>query len=133
MSQIRLLQDKFSSQPHALTPDQVNYFEFTKGWKHELEHTDDIDKAKLILDDLVPASATWVDPKDLPDDAEALILMSKARNFIIANSTFSWWAAMLSNSKGVVVAPEKWYRNMDDPNDLLPHEWCTIPSYWENN
>jgi len=31
-----------------LTPDQVNYFEFTKGWKHELEHTDDIDKAKEI-------------------------------------------------------------------------------------
>ena len=31
-----------------LTPDQVNYHEFTKGWKHELEHTDDIDKAKEI-------------------------------------------------------------------------------------
>lgn len=31
-----------------LTPDQVNYYEFTKGWKHELEHTDDIDKAKEI-------------------------------------------------------------------------------------
>ena len=31
-----------------LTPDQVNYYEFTKGWKHELEHTDDIDTAKKI-------------------------------------------------------------------------------------
>lgn len=31
-----------------LTPDEVNYYEFTKGWKHELEHTDDIDKAKEI-------------------------------------------------------------------------------------
>jgi hypothetical protein len=31
-----------------LTPDQVNYYEFTKGWKHELEHTDDLDKAKEI-------------------------------------------------------------------------------------
>ena len=31
-----------------LTPDQVNYYEFKKGWKHELEHTDDIDKAKEI-------------------------------------------------------------------------------------
>ncbi len=31
-----------------LTPDQVNYYEFQKGWKHELEHTDDIDKAKEI-------------------------------------------------------------------------------------
>jgi hypothetical protein len=31
-----------------LTADQVNYFEFRKGWKIELEHTDDIDKAKEI-------------------------------------------------------------------------------------
>jgi hypothetical protein len=31
-----------------LIPDQVNYYEFRKGWKHELEHTDDIDKAKEI-------------------------------------------------------------------------------------
>lgn len=31
-----------------LTPDQVNYYEFQKGWRHELEHTDDIDKAKEI-------------------------------------------------------------------------------------
>jgi len=34
-----------------LTADQVNYYEFTKGWKHELEHTDDIDKAKEIAID----------------------------------------------------------------------------------
>jgi hypothetical protein len=31
-----------------LDADRVNYHEFTKGWKHELEHTDDIDKAKEI-------------------------------------------------------------------------------------
>lgn len=31
-----------------LDADHVNYHEFTKGWKHELEHTDDIDKAKEI-------------------------------------------------------------------------------------
>lgn len=31
-----------------LNPDDVNYHEFQKGWKHELEHTDDVDKAKEI-------------------------------------------------------------------------------------
>lgn len=31
-----------------LTPDDVNYYEFQKGWRHELEHTNDIDKAKEI-------------------------------------------------------------------------------------
>ena len=31
-----------------LSPDQVNYYEFRKGWKHEMEHTDDIEVAKEI-------------------------------------------------------------------------------------
>lgn len=31
-----------------LTADQVNPYEYKRGWKHELEHTDDIDKAKEI-------------------------------------------------------------------------------------
>lgn len=30
----------------TLTADQVNYYEFTKGWRHELQATDDLDKAK---------------------------------------------------------------------------------------
>ena len=34
-----------------LTADQVNPYEFKKGWKHELEHTDDIEKAKEIAID----------------------------------------------------------------------------------
>lgn len=34
-------------------------------------------------------------------------LMRKFKNFIISNSTFSWWPAYLSG--GLCVAPEKWY------------------------
>ena len=35
----------------GMTADDVNPYEFRKGWKHELEHTDDIDKAKKIAID----------------------------------------------------------------------------------
>jgi hypothetical protein len=35
----------------GMTADDVNPYEFRKGWKHELEHTDDIDKAKQIAID----------------------------------------------------------------------------------
>jgi len=43
-----------------------------------------------------------------------LILMSKAKNLIISNSTYSWWAAYLNNEiiKNVL-APKKWFNSND--------------------
>lgn len=43
-----------------LTADDVNYYEYTKGWKIELEHTDDIEKAQEIaLDHLAEDPAYY--------------------------------------------------------------------------
>ena len=36
------------------------------------------------------------------NDFFEFILMSKCKNFILANSTFSWWAAYISGSKNVI-------------------------------
>lgn len=47
-------------------------------------------------------------------DVEDLYLMSCCNNFIISNSTFSWWAQFLSKEKNKkVIAPSKWVNNMD--------------------
>ena len=37
-----------------------------------------------------------------------LYMMSQCDDFIIANSTFSWWGAWLAN-RGRVIAPKKWF------------------------
>jgi glycosyltransferase involved in cell wall biosynthesis len=72
----------------------------------------------------------WVEKQNVPS-AETLEVMRLCSGFIIANSSFSWWAAMLSHNKdSLVVAPSKWFRGMEDPIDLIPANWETLtPSY----
>lgn len=44
-------------------------------------------------------------PNDLVRPLETMVLMSKADAIVAANSTFSWWSCLLSESKASVVAP----------------------------
>lgn len=42
-------------------------------------------------------------------DVECLALLQQFRNFILANSTFSWWAAFLAGPEASVIAPAAWF------------------------
>jgi len=59
-----------------------------------------------------------------------LCLISRCKDHIISNSTFSWWGAWLGNKRGKhVIAPVRWYGpNLSDINaeDLFPIEWIRI-------
>ena len=59
-----------------------------------------------------------------------LYMMSKCDDFIIANSTFSWWGAWLShNEDKLVIYPDRWFgpNNIDKSTaDLFPPEWRMI-------
>ena len=44
-------------------------------------------------------------------DLAELYLMSACKHHILANSSFSWWGAWLSDHEGMTIAPSKWLNN----------------------
>ena len=63
------------------------------------------------------------------DDWIELLEMSLHPYNIIANSTFSWWAAYLNNNENKLVCyPEKWFHPEanKDTSDLIPNDWIQI-------
>jgi hypothetical protein len=59
---------------------------------------------------------------------EDFALLASCRHFVIANSSFSWWAAWLGGSpEKLVVAPRRWFRGRDvKPADRFPPGWHVI-------
>lgn len=50
--------------------------------------------------------------------------MASCKAFIIANSSFSWWAAYLSKSNKIV-APKEWYTDKIE-RTICPKEWIRV-------
>jgi hypothetical protein len=71
---------------------------------------------------------TIVDHNGIEEDYEDLILMSRCKHFVIANSSFSWWGAWLGSFPNkIVVAPQKWFNDASlNTKDLIPESWIRI-------
>ena len=105
-------------------------------YEEALKHFDDDRNVIVFSDD--PA---WCNEQELFSDDRFLIsenddnrvdlcLMTLCSDFIIANSSFSWWGAWLAN-RGKVVAPVRWfgtdgYTKDHDTKDVVPDGWTRI-------
>lgn len=93
---------------------------------HVFVFSDDIEWVKQNLGITIPH--TYIEHNLGVKGFEDLRLMSNCSHHIIANSSFSWWAAWLSaNPHKTVVAPRKWLASKEViSDDLFPKEWILL-------
>jgi hypothetical protein len=92
--------------------------------------SDDLEWCKQNID--TPKSVTYCDNL-LPH--EQLWMMSMCHDFIISNSSFSWWGAYLSRCKNKVVkAPQTWFgpKGPASWGDMYCKGWDVVPTYFKN-
>lgn len=84
--------------------------------------SDDIEWCKQNLGSL--GQLVYID--DTQSAIDDLMLMSFCQHHIIANSTFSWWAAWLGDD-GLTIAPENWFSDLDRNNkSIYDSSWTLI-------
>lgn len=77
--------------------------------------SDDIDWVKENVSPLLEGyDVTYVNWNHSINSYRDMQLMTMCKNLIIANSSFSWWAAYLNQNNSIVVAPEKWINSFMD-------------------
>lgn len=123
----------YVNQPnhHPLIP--LNYYEqFLTIHKNEHNKvfifTDDMDWAKEIYQGEEYIFPYFEDRNDL----YSFVLLSQSQSIVIANSTYSWWAAWLNTNKNkkIYCPPHtEWFGTMYnslDTKDLIPEDWNII-------
>lgn len=91
---------------------------------HFFIFSDNIDEVYHMKLEKVASNIHYVTMKNT--DYEELQLMYQCKNFIISNSSFSWWAQYLANTKEkIVISPDRW-NNRDEDSPLISQNWIKI-------
>ncbi len=85
------------------------------------------DDPQYVSDNLKIGNASYIDFNNQYENTwQDMYLMSQCKHNIIANSTFSWWGAWLNtNKEKVVIAPSRWFANIEEDEIVLP-EWIRL-------
>ena len=88
-------------------------------------YTDDI---KWVNDNIVPIIPANIKSKEGFDSNLEFLNLMGYQNFIIANSSFSWWAPWLNCYKDncIVICPKNWYANKKECNLNKIAEWHVL-------
>lgn len=96
--------------------------------------SNDMHKAKSLLKflDKTSLEINWVDDSNL-SAPDLMLLLSSCHGIVLANSSFGWWSARLSqNSANFISAPNPWFAELESPRLLTPRNWVHVDSLYGN-
>jgi len=103
-----------------------------------------LDRAIWLFSDNLNEAKAFLDPKyeskvqtfpELQNSTyKTFQVMKLGSDFVIANSTFSWWAAFLNLAPNpTVVCPEPWFQSQSEPKSIIPPTWSRSDARYQEN
>ena len=85
--------------------------------------SDDPDRAESSITGITDLPIKIFNPSEF-NTAESFMLMRLGKGYVLANSTFGWWAASLAlEGAAKIYCPQPWFIGMEDPYLLIPVGW----------
>jgi hypothetical protein len=104
--------------------NSIDYMNIKITNPHYFIFSDDI---KWCEENLKVKNCTYINSNSINSHHYDFYLMSRCKNNIIANSSFSWWAAWLNpNPNKIVITPKKWIKPNVNYINFLPNEWIGL-------
>ena len=117
------LESSFGLLNQKYYQESVNELWGSGDFKSVWVFSDEIDEARRYLQDMKISEIRYI-PDVANSSAQTLEAMRLGQGYVIGNSSFSWWAAKLSNnSNAKVIAPTPWFIGQDEPSELIPPNW----------
>ena len=104
----------------------INYFVSSFSDFQLIFFSDDSEWVKEKFE-ILPYPKLFIDHNKGENNWKDMFLMSSCSHNIIANSSFSWWAAWLNNNPNkTVIAPKNWFATEIETDDLIPDQWIRL-------
>lgn len=92
--------------------------------------TDDANYALNLLSNLRDSVTILKGPAH-SSVSDSIFLIANAKKVVIANSSFSYWGALLNRNKSLIYYPYPWFKGEKYAMDAFPEIWIPVESSWK--
>lgn len=93
--------------------------------------SDEIENCEAYIPSKYHHITRWIRAVDNSDSA-TLEAMRLGKCYVIGNSTFGYWSALLSRQNPErITSPLPWFKGMPEPIDLVPNNWIRLDARYD--